>query len=335
MSSSLPDAEPAPDAAAQTLFKRRPDRPLLMVVDDQLSNLQLLSDIFRHDYELCLKQSGREALAACQLRLPDLILLDVMMPEMGGHAVCQRLKADPLTRHIPVIFVTAARQDAADEALALDLGAVDFILKPFHVRVVRARVRNHLALKYQADALRELALVDGLTGVGNRRQFDFVLDAEWRRSQRSGQTLSLLLIDVDHFKKYNDRHGHPAGDACLRAIASVLEASVTRSHDLVARYGGEEFVCVLPDTPLAGAAVIATKMQTAVRALGIEHGNSDVCGVVTISLGVASAQPGRSDLAAALVTCADGQLYLAKRSGRGRVKSFEPARAAALAIHAA
>ena len=322
-----PTSEPsAQDAAAEAVVLRLGDRPRLMVVDDQLSNLQLLADIFKHDYEVCLCESGPEAFAACQERAPDLILLDVMMPDMSGYAVCQRLKSDPQTRHIPVIFITAARQDAADEALALDLGAVDFILKPFHVRVVRARVRAHLTLKYQADALRKLALVDGLTGVANRHQFDVVLDAEWRRSIRSGQALSLILIDVDFFKEYNDRHGHPAGDACLTAIASVLKRVVTRSHDLVARYGGEEFVCVLPDTTLEGAVAKGVEMEKAVRALDVVHGKSEVCGVVTISLGVASSHPLQGDLPAGLVTSADGELYLAKRLGRGRVQAHEAPR---------
>lgn len=303
------------------------ERPLLLVVDDQATNLRLLSEIFKPDCEVCVALSGLEALAFCQLRQPDLILLDMNMPEMSGSVVCERLKSDPLTRHIPVIFITAGTPDPALEAFALDLGAVDFIPKPFHVRVVRARVRTHLATKYQSDALRSLALVDGLTGVGNRRQFDTVLDTEWRRCIRGGQAMSLILVDVDFFKNYNDHHGHPAGDACLKAIAAVLKGGFTRSHDLVARYGGEEFVCILPDTPMEGALHRAETAERAVRALGIEHGKSDVCGVVTISLGVAAAQPARGELPSDLVACADGQLYLAKRSGRGRVKSLQIPRA--------
>jgi diguanylate cyclase (GGDEF)-like protein len=324
MLSSSDEEVLARDAAfpTQPLSKQHAARPLLMLVDDQISNLLLLSEIFKGDYEVCLSQGGAEALTACRSRLPDLILLDVMMPEMSGYSLCQLLKSDPQTWHIPVIFITAAKQDAAAEASALDLGAVDFILKPFHVRVVRARVRAQLSLKYQADALRELALVDALTGVANRRQFDQVLDAEWRRSIRSGETLSLILIDVDFFKKYNDQHGHPAGDVCLKAIASAIKLTLTRSHDLVARYGGEEFVCVLPDTTLEGAVAKATQMEKAVRALALEHGNSEVCGFVTISLGVASTLPVQGDLAAGLVSSADGELYLAKQLGRGQVQSL-------------
>lgn len=295
---------------------------MLLIVDDQPSNLQLLYQIFKADYEVCTAISGQEALAFCQRRQPDLILLDIMMPEMDGYTVCQRLKSDALTQDIPVIFVTAGN-DPLEAARGLDVGGVDFITKPFLVRVVQARVRTHLTLKHQSDLWRSLALIDGLTGVGNRRHFDATLETEWRRCIRAGQPLALILVDVDFFKRYNDHYGHQAGDACLQSIASVLKAAFTRSHDMVARYGGEEFVCILPDTTLEGAEKQANELEKAVRALGIEHETSDVCGVVTISLGVAVANPGKGDSSADLVACADAQLYLAKRSGRGQVKALK------------
>lgn len=299
-----------------------PDKPVLLIVDDQASNLQLLNEIFKNDYEVCTATSGQEALAFCHGRQPDLILLDVVMPEMGGYTVCQRLKSDALTQNIPVIFVTA-KHNPSEEARALDAGGVDFLTKPFHVKVVQARVRTHLTLKYQSDMLRSLALTDGLTDVGNRRHFDDTLQAEWRRCVRAGQPLSLILVDVDFFKRYNDHYGHPAGDACLQSIASVLKAGFTRSHDMAARYGGEEFVCILPDTPLAGAVKKAHELEHAVRDLGIAHEKSDVCGVVTISLGVAVAHPAKGENPANLVACADEQMYRAKESGRGQVKSLQ------------
>ncbi len=307
-----------PNATAMML----PERPTLLIVDDHRSNLLLLHAIFKADYNVCLANSGREALAFCQERQPDLILLDVLMPEMGGYSVCQRLKNDPLTQDIPVIFVSA-KNDPLEEARGLDVGGVDFISKPFHVRVVQARVRTHLTLKYQSDVLRSMALVDGLTGVGNRRHFDATLDAEWRRCVRAGQALSLILVDVDFFKGYNDHYGHQAGDTCLQAIASVLKVRFTRSHDMVARYGGEEFVCILPDTSLEGAEKKANELERAVRALSIMHEESDIFGVVTISVGVAVAHPAKGKNPSDLVACADSQLYLAKRSGRGQVKSLQ------------
>ena len=298
-----------------------PDRPLLLIVDDEPRNIQLLYEIFQDDYEVCRASSGKAALAFCQARRPDLILLDIVMPEMDGYTVCRRLKGDSLTGNIPVIFVTAG-VDPLAAVRGLDAGGVDFIVKPFHLEVVRARVRSHLALKRQSDVLRSLAMIDGLTGVGNRRCFDTRLKAEWRRSIRSGQPLALIIADVDFFKRYNDRHGHQAGDACLQSVAAVLASGCLRSHDAVARYGGEEFVCILPDTALPGAEKQAGDLERAVRSLCIVHGASDVCAVVTISLGVAVAHPAKGDSAADLVACADEQLYFAKRSGRGQMKSL-------------
>ncbi len=295
---------------------------MLLIVDDHISNLQLLYGIFKNDYEVCRASSGAEALAFCQIRLPDLILLDVVMPDMDGYAVCQRLKGDTLTQHIPIIFVTA-KSDPVEEARGLDMGGVDFISKPLRIRVVQARVRAHLSLKQQSDVLRSLALVDALTGVANRRHFDTALRAEWRRCIRAGQPMSLIFVDVDFFKRFNDHYGHPAGDACLKAIAQVLKRGLPRSNDLVARYGGEEFICILPGTALAGAESKARELERAIRDVGIAHSTSDVCGVVTVSLGVATAFPTRGADPAALLACADNQLYLAKQAGRGQVKSFQ------------
>lgn len=309
-------------ALPTALITMRSDKPMLLIVDDHRSNLLLLHEIFKDDYEVRMAISGQEALAFCQGLLPDLILLDIVMPEMNGYTVCQRLKSDALTQNIPVIFVSS-KNDPLEEARGLDVGGVDFISKPFHVRVVRARVRTHLTLKCRSDVLRSMALIDGLTGVGNRRHFDATLEAEWWRCVRAGQPLSLILVDVDFFKRYNDCYGHQAGDVCLQAIASVLKAGFTRSHDMVARYGGEEFVCILPDTPLEGAEKKANELENAVRTLGMVHEKSDVFGVVTISLGVAVANPAKGENPADLVACADGQLYIAKQSGRGQVKSLQ------------
>lgn len=304
------------------MITRLADKPMILIVDDQYSNTQLLGSIFKDDYEICMAASGIEALAFCQSRLPDLILLDIVMPHMDGYTVCQHLKSDALTQNIPVIFVSV-KDDPSEEARGLDVGGVDFITKPFHLRSVQARVRTHLTLKYQSDMLRTLALIDGLTGVGNRRYFDDTMQAEWRRCVRAAQPMSLIMIDVDFFKLYNDHYGHQAGDVCLQSIASVLKAGFTRSHDTVARYGGEEFICILPDTPLEGAEQIAIALENSVRALAIPHEKSELLGVVTISLGVATAHPARHDKSADLVACADDQMYQAKKSGRAQVKATQ------------
>jgi len=301
-------------------FPLSQSKPLLLVVDDQPSNIQTLYEIFKDECEVCMATSGADAIAFCQDRHPDLILLDVIMPDMGGYAVCARLKNDPLTQNIPLIFVTA-QNDPTEEAKGFEQGAVDFISKPFHANVVRARVRTHLTLKYQSDLLRSMSLTDGLTGVANRRQFDLVLQSEWRACMRTGQPLALIIIDVDYFKNYNDHYGHQAGDQCLLAIASALNTNFTRPHDLLARYGGEEFAGILPDTPLHGAEQKARQLEKIVRDLCIPHAKSTVSEFVTVSLGVAVTIPVKGGDSAALVASADSHLYLAKQGGRGQMQA--------------
>lgn len=293
-------------------------RPKLLVVDDQRINILVLNELFREDCDVFMATSGEQALQVCRAQLPDLVLLDVQMDGIDGYEVCRRLKADAETRDIPVIFITAQGGEA-DEVRGLQLGAVDFIAKPINPVIVRARVQTHLTLKLQSDILRSMALLDGLTGVANRRKFDEQLLRDWRQSQREQTSLSLILVDVDHFKRYNDHYGHQAGDAALQAVARVLTSTLRRPHDLLARYGGEEFVGVLPNTGLSEAVELAERMQAGVRALNLEHSGSPEAQVVTISLGVATVVA-RSDLAPqALVEAADQQLYAAKQAGRARV----------------
>lgn len=308
------------DPSMETWLPHSHNRPKLLIVDDQPTNIRVLHELFREDFDVFMATSGEQALTVCQAQQPDLILLDVVMEGMDGHEVCRRLKADPATRGIPIIFITAQQQES-EELLGLELGAVDFISKPINPVIVKARVRTHLTLKLQSDLLRSMAMMDGLTGVANRRKFDEDISADWRQCFREQQPLSLILADVDFFKRYNDRYGHQAGDGCLRSVARALSETVGRPYDLVARYGGEEFVCVLPKTDLSGAVEIAQRMQERVRALGIEHSASDVDSVVTISLGVATLIPSGDLEYQTLVEAADQQLYKAKSAGRGRVCS--------------
>ena len=298
-----------------------PARPRLLVVDDQPINIQTLYQIFHADHEVFMATSGEQALAFCRGNpLPDLILLDVVMPGLDGLAVCQQLKADPVLANIPVIFVTAC-MDPADETRALEAGGVDFITKPVNPMVVRARVKTHLTLKAQGDFLRSLVFIDGLTGVANRRRFDEALLSEWRQCRRAGTPLALLMIDIDHFKRYNDHYGHPTGDACLQQVAAVLKAAMQRACDLVARYGGEEFVCLLPGCDQAPALAKAQALQAALAARGIAHEASPTAAWVTLSIGVAVAQPQAGGSPAALVAAADAALYSAKHRGRNCISA--------------
>nr|WP_315218608.1 diguanylate cyclase [uncultured Duganella sp.] len=301
-------------------YTRACGRPLMLIVDDQPSNIQVLFDIFKDDCEVCMALSGEAAFKFLDQRIPDLILLDVVMPKVGGFAVCQRLKESARTADIPVIFVTA-NSDPEEEARGLVAGAVDFIVKPFHATVVKARVNTQLTVKRQADILRAMAMVDGLTGVANRRRFDAVLEIEWRRAAREGGELAVIMIDVDFFKRYNDRFGHPEGDNCLRQVAASLQQRLNRSHDLLARYGGEEFACVLPATGLDGALIFSNDLEQRVCALRLPHPDSEAAPVVTVSIGVAVGRPSEGGTAAALLASADTQLYCAKQNGRARVCS--------------
>ena len=291
-------------------------KPRLLIVDDQPINIQTLYKVFSADCQVQMATSGAKALALCREDPPDLVLLDVVMPEMDGHEVCARLKADEATRDIPVIFVTA-HNDVSEETKGLELGAADFIAKPISPPVVRARVRTQLKLKAQADQLREMVFIDAMTGVFNRRCFNDRLVAEWGGAVRSGAPLSLLMLDVDFFKRFNDHYGHQKGDDCLIRVAGALKASLFRPVDILARYGGEEFACILPATDLDGAMLVANRLGEQVRSLRIEHAMSDVERFVTISIGVASAicLDGGPE---AVLGLADAQLYRAKQSGRGR-----------------
>lgn len=313
------------DTPIAKLLDASTGKPRLLVVDDQPVNIQVMYQIFAAEFQVFMATSGAQALTICKDNPPDLVLLDVVMPGMDGFAVCTQLKAQAATRNIPVIFVTA-HDDAAQETHGLEMGAVDFIAKPINPAVVRARVKTHLMLKLQSDLLRKLVFLDGLTGVYNRRYFDQQLAIEWARAARSEAALSVILIDVDYFKPYNDHYGHQAGDDCLKQIAMTLKAALKRPADLVARYGGEEFVCILPDTPFDDAMLIAHQLEQQVRAKQIAHEKSAISPVVTISLGVAARsqqdrQPHSTSPAsdsAALVALADARLYLAKSQGRGQ-----------------
>lgn len=298
----------------------------VLVVDDEALARERLRDLLgRLDgaIEVGEAADARAAYARLISEPWDVLLLDVQMPGMDGHQLCAELKADPLLQDIAVIFVTAQDQPD-DETRALHAGAADFITKPFNPTVVHARVRTQLTLKAQADLLRELAFVDGLTGVHNRRHFDARLQAESRRAQRSRAPLAVALADVDHFKRYNDHYGHQAGDACLQAVARALKGEVYRAPDLLARYGGEELVALLVDTDLAGARVVAERAVAAVRALALPHADSPTAPVVTVSAGVGSMVPHAPDDGPRLLRLADAALYAAKQAGRNRAVVAPP-----------
>lgn len=298
-------------------------RPTLLIIDDTPVNIRVLSELFVDECEIIFSTNGQDGLQLAATQAPDLILLDIMMPGMDGYEVCRQLKSDPQTRDIPVIFVTALGEDE-DQTKGLELGAIDYIIKPISPPIVKARIRNHLELKRHRDLLATMATIDGLTGIANRRRFDEMLHYEWQRAQRSGSPLSILMIDIDHFKLYNDFYGHLAGDDCLKAVAVGMTDVIRRPGDLLTRYGGEEFACILSDTDVKGARKVAENLLEAVANLQIPHEQSPVKPYVTVSIGFCTAWPNGVAKSQELVDCADRNLYKAKRAGRNCVFKCEP-----------
>jgi diguanylate cyclase (GGDEF)-like protein len=293
--------------------------PTILVVDDEPSNIDILANVLEPQYDIQFALTGTDALHRMTVNpLPELILLDVVLPDISGFEVCQRLQSAAQTKGVPIIFVTSLATPE-EEARGLDMGAVDFITKPISPAIVRARVRNHLEIKRTREQLERLTLTDSLTGIANRRHFDSVLAHEIERTNRTHAPLSLLLLDVDSFKAYNDHYGHASGDRCLQMIASTLREQIARPLDLVARVGGEEFACVLPATPAAGAVVVAERVRAAINQLAIVHATSPAAEHVTISGGVSASNPGKPNNGLALYQAADAALYRAKAGGRNCV----------------
>lgn len=290
----------------------------VLIVDDDRSNIRALTGFLKREYSVLEAQTGEQALEIAQSPdQPDLILLDIMMPKMDGYEVCRRLKADSRTRQIPIIFVTAL--DASqNEAKGFELGAVDYITKPFNPLIVKARVRTHVQLKQKTDLFDRMASVDALTKIGNRRGFDLVLEKEIRRAARDGSLLSLILMDIDFFKKFNDFYGHAAGDECLQRVAKAVAGVIHRASDFAARYGGEEFALILPGTDMNGAMHVAEMARHAVTALNIRHEASDIAEHVSLSLGIVTVAVDRQTLPLDLIQAADNALYQAKKTGRNR-----------------
>ncbi len=321
----------------------------ILIVDDFLENrlplVQLLSAAGYPD--LCVAESATEAFTLLGLDDPassgggiDVVLMDVIMPGVDGIEACRRIKAHARLRDIPILMVTGrTRPEDLQEAFAA--GAMDYITKPVNTVELLARLRSALVLKREMDCrkarerelvqmteklgevnrtLERLSFLDGLCGIANRRYYETFLQREWSRSSRKSAPLALILIDIDFFKNYNDAYGHQRGDDCLKQVAQALATALHRPGDLLARYGGEEFVAILPETNTAGAGAVAETLRAAVEVLAIQHASSCVKDRVTVSLGLAVADPRRDVSPSILVAAADAALYRAKREGRNCVR---------------
>jgi two-component system, cell cycle response regulator len=285
----------------------------LLLIDDCESVHALLKvRLRREDVEVHTASGGEEGIALAKSLRPDLILLDVDMPGLDGYEVCRRLKQDPETMQLPVIFLSG--QTTTDQKIrGLELGATDYIAKPFEPAELQARVRAALRTKYLIDLLAQRAQIDGLTGSWNRQYLDARLASELSLCRRTSRPLSCLMLDIDRFKHINDTYGHPFGDVVIRAVAQAVTAAV-RTEDVVCRYGGEEFAILLPNTTASAALALGERLRQAVAGLVLRCDHDDV--TVTCSVGVANlvAEPAPS-----ILELADRALYEAKRGGRNRV----------------
>lgn len=324
----------------------------ILIVDDRPENLLTLESLLDSpDIEVIRANSGEEALARTLDHDFALVLLDVQMPGMDGYEVAELMRGNKNTRNIPIIFVTAELSNMNQIFRGYESGAVDYLFKPLDSAVFKSKVGIFLDLFRQKDELekktreldakvveleelqqaleetneqlRLLSAMDGLTGLLNRRRFDEILEEEWQRCLRDSSPLSLLIVDIDHFKRYNDNYGHIMGDNCLKRVSRELADSLQRHVDRVARYGGEEFTVILPTTDSDGAMQVAHRMRKNVEALDIEHCASGVCEAVTISVGVSTVVPGAGTSSNLLLDSADKALYRAKKSGRNKCCTFE------------
>ncbi|MFK8011751.1 MAG: diguanylate cyclase [Marinicellaceae bacterium] len=303
------------------------NKPTLLLVDDERLHINILNNMLKDSYEIKVALNGRQAVErAISSPKPDLILLDVQMPELDGFEVLTLLQKDTRTKGIPVIFITALDSED-DETKGFELGAVDYITKPFSPAIVNARIKIHLKLMRQKCELQDmhkqvlaLSMTDELTGIANRRRFNDFLEQEWTRSSRVESTLGLLMMDIDHFKLYNDHYGHNSGDKCLKKIASTLIQDVIRSPDLLARYGGEEFACVLPGASLDEIKKIGESILEAIRLIAIPHIKSKTSKTVTLSVGGTVVEPNQNNLDSEdLIKIADELLYESKQNGRNKL----------------
>ncbi|NLI91573.1 MAG: diguanylate cyclase [Peptococcaceae bacterium] len=321
----------------------------ILIVDDLLFNLKHLEALLNYEgyQDILTAQSAVEAYKILEQNSSsgaqdiDLILMDIIMPDINGIEACRTIKSNELIADISIIMITATTEKKEVE-LAFSAGAMDYITKPFDRIELIARVRSALRLKHEIDwrkaresqleevtlqlkelneTLRKISFRDGLTGIANRRYFDEIYQKEFQRAKRNKTSLLLIMLDIDYFKLYNDSYGHLQGDDCLKLIAITIKNTLKRSSDFVARYGGEEFIVILPDTNKEGGILKAEEIRLAVETLRIPHLASKCCDIVTVSLGVASMEPGKDISPEMLIQQADSALYLSKETGRNKVSS--------------
>jgi len=293
--------------------------PFVIIADKALSSQALLGDLLSAEARIisAVREPQLEFWLEEPEHRPDLLILDRDFYAEKTTEFCQRWYAHPIMRDVPVLLSGPAEEEA--ELLALTCGALDYLPKPFKPVLTLARIRLRLKQIAETRKLASLSMTDGLTGIANRRYFNDVFLAEWRRACREKGSMGLIMMDIDYFKAFNDHYGHLAGDECLTSVAGALKSVVQRPRDFVARYGGEEFVALLPSVHKEGLKIVAQRMQAAVADLGIEHSASNAKNTVSLSMGLAWCEPESGWQLEQLIAAADEALYTSKDNGRDRM----------------
>ncbi len=293
-------------------------KPRVLIVDDVPADLQALGELLGDDYTVVSAGSGPEALRIAEADEVDLILLDAQMPGMDGFETCARLKANTDTRDLPVILV-GTPEDETMEAKGLLQGAADFLPRPVRASAARARVKAHLENHRFREILQRLTWLDAVTGLPNRERFEEALDNEWRRNARNRTPIALLLMEVDHFNQFCEIHGKSAGDETLRRLIAALTGGIQRAGDVVGRYSDRAFACLLPETDTLGAVSVGERVRAELNSMAIPHDGSESAPFVTLSLGVASLVPSRTDVLKDLTDNAEAALLKAQQRGGNQV----------------
>ena len=293
----------------------------VLIIDDQESAIAVLTKILSPEYTVYAATSGPSGIKTAEENIPDIILLDILMTGMDGFAVISALKKSEKTKHIPIIFITSLA-DEINEEKGLSLGAADYITKPFSPIVVKLRVNIQAKMLEQLRVIERLSMLDELTNLPNRRSFETRLASEWARAFREKKPVSLLMIDVDGFKNFNDTYGHIQGDFALQAASNVFTQMLRRPGDFAARWGGEEFIVLLPNTDLSGAMEIAEQIRRNIENMPLPR-NDGQDKKITVSIGVNTAlMDGKNNTIHEFISGADKALYTAKQAGRNRVHSL-------------
>jgi len=292
----------------------------ILITDDERFNLEILTDILSSTYNIRIARNGARALELAKKILPDLILLDVVMPDMSGFELITKLKESELTVNIPVIFVTGLT-DPIEEEKGLFLGAVDYIAKPFNKAIVKARVNTHIKIIDQMRTIERIGFIDPLTKISNRRGFDERFRMDWGRAVREQIPIGYMMMDIDLFKNYNDTYGHQQGDVALSYFAEVAGNTLNRATDFIARWGGEEFVVLLQNTDVDGTFEVAENIRKNIENMKIPTETGELTNI-TVSIGVTSTIPATDTPQEDFLKTADKALYKAKEDGRNRVERY-------------